>query len=117
MLDERTTSRILAQARPSGTSAVQAYAPGTNRIAHVDKVVITNTTGSAVGGYVFVDADGTTWTEATAVLWNEAIAANHSISIEFANALQLEAGGSIGIRTSTGSALTFTVIGRQTDVR
>lgn len=117
MFQDNRGDKVLAQSRPAGTSAVQAYSPSDNTRALIKRIIVVNTTGSAVGAYAYIDTDGTTFDETTAILWNESVAANHSISIEFEDYTELEAAGAIGVRHSTGNAINFTIIGREMDVQ
>ena len=116
MINDNRGDKILAQARPAGTAAVSAYSPAANRRALISRIVMANTTALAVAAYVYVHASGTTFDETTTILFAKAVPANDSISIDFANYLELEDAGNIGVRHATGSAINFTVIGRLQDV-
>ena len=106
---------LLAQARPGGTSAVEAYvAPAAQRV-EVTRIVVANTTGSAVAMSLFHDdAGGDTFTAATALYFAKSVPANDSIVIAadaVGTGFPLSAGGQIGIQTATADALTFSVYG------
>lgn len=115
----RTTdygSAILAQANPAGTSAVTAYTVGTGKRAIFSQVIIANSTGSAANASVFAHATGTTKTAATALMSAKAISANSSdLTLVFEDGLEIAEGGSVGYQSGTGSALTFTFLGRLLD--
>lgn len=109
---------ILAQSRPSGTSAGDLYSPPAGKRAIVSQIIIANTTGTAANASVFADADGNTKTEATALMFAKSIAANTtdtSLSFAFQSGLELDEAGTLGCTTGTASALTFTVLGRLMD--
>lgn len=103
----------LAQARPAGTSAVTFYT-ATMRT-EVLQLVIANTTGSAAAYSIYHDDDGTTFDATTALAEAVSLAANTAISVLVSQApgcgAVVKSGGSLGIKTGTGSALTFTLYG------
>ena len=103
----------LAQARPSGTSAVSAYACPAATQAVVTTIIICNTTGSNVNASIYVDVDGTTYDATTAIMMASVVAANTMLMIEFANGLPMNknTAGNIAVQSSTGNALTFTING------
>lgn len=103
--------RELAQARPAGTSAVQVYQP--NSIAVITTIIVANTTGSSANYSIYLDKDGTTYTEATALFYSVALAANTTALIEFANGVPITSVGNLAVQTGTGSAITFTVYGME----
>ncbi|MGE0373173.1 MAG: hypothetical protein AB7Q01_14995 [Gammaproteobacteria bacterium] len=115
MINDNHGSTILAQSRPPGATAVNAYSPPTSKIAVLSKVIIANTTGSAADASIYIDADGSTYDETTAILFGKSIGANDSESIEFEDGLELNEDGTIGVQTGTNDALTFTVLGRELD--
>lgn len=109
-------STLLAQARPSGTSAVEGYAAPSQQKVEITRIVVTNTTGSAANASLFHDdAGGSTFDQTTAVhAYAKAVPANDSLVIEASSigtGITLSAGGQLGIQTGTGSALTFSVYG------
>lgn len=109
------SSGILAQSRPAGTSATAAYTVGSNEIVELSKIILANTTGSSAAGSVYIDDDGTTYDETTAILFGKSISANDSQSIEFEDGIALYSGANIAVKQGTGSAITFTIIGRRRD--
>lgn len=115
MAEPFIVTRILAQSRPSGTSNTALYTKGTKKLAHISHLVICNTTGSAVTYRVFLDADGTTYDETTAIYYDVSIGANTTEFVDIDATIEVD-GGSIGIRTSTGSALNFTLMGNVRDI-
>lgn len=92
------------------------YAPTTAKRAFITKVIACNTTGSAAAASLFLDIDGTTYTQVTAIWYGKSVPANDSVEIDFHDGLELKSGGNLAVQTGTGSALTFTVIGRELDI-
>lgn len=109
--------KILAQTRPSGTSAVSVYSPNSGDKAIIKQIIICNTTGSAAAFSIYLDEDGTTYNETTALYFAHNINANDTIPIVFAEEegwLPMnDAAGNLAVQTDTGSALTFTIIGEE----
>jgi hypothetical protein len=103
----------LAQSNPAGTSAVALYT-ATMRT-EVTLLVIANSTGSAAAYSIYHDDDGTTYTAATALAEVVSLAANTSVYLLTSPApgcgLVVKAGGTLAVKTGTGSALTFTLYG------
>lgn len=102
---------LIAQIRPSGTAAVAAMTK--NHPVEVTHIVIANTTGSPADASLYHDDDGKTYSQATALLYGKAVSANDVLTWELP--IRVRAGGSLGIQTDTGSALTFSFYG--TDLR
>lgn len=110
-------SSILAQTNDAGTSTVVLYTVPTGRRAIISQIIVANSTAGAAAASVFAHATGTTRTAATALMYGKSIAPNTSdLSLLFDDGLEIAAGGSIGTQSGTGSALTFTLLGRLLDV-
>lgn len=103
----------LAQSRPSGTSAVTLFTPtlGTE----ITSLVIANTTGTAATYSIYHDNAGTSYAEGTALALNVSLAANTSTVLFVSQSpgcgLTISAGGTIGVKSGTGNALTYTLYG------
>lgn len=107
------SGQLLAQSRPSGTSAVTVF---TGPAARTDltQVIITNTTGSAATFSLYHDDDGTTYDQTTALVYACSISGNTTVIIGSEGAglgIQLSPGGSIGIQSGTSNACTFSIYG------
>ena len=103
---------LLAQSRPAGTTAVTAFAASMRT--EITRIVVCNTTGSAAAFSIYHDDDGTTFDETTALYFGQTLAANTSVVVEAAavgGGVTVADGGAIGIKTGTGSALTFSISG------
>lgn len=113
MSEQTARTTLLAQTRPSSTSAATAYtAPAGTRV-EVKKIVIANTTGSAVTYRLFHHDTGTTYDQTTALAYDVSVPANssHVWSAQEDDGIGLRAGGSVGVRTDTNNALTFSIYG------
>jgi len=111
---------LLAQSRPSNTTATTLYTAGMKT--EVTRIIIANTTGSAATFRLFHDDDdgGTTMDETTALIWDNSIATANYVDIQAyldGAGITIAAGGSLGIRSGTGNALTFSAYGIVSGVR
>ena len=109
---------LLAQSRPSNTTAATLYTAGMKT--EVTRIIIANTTGSAATFRLFHDDDATTMDETTALIWDNSIATANYVDIQAyldGAGITIAAGGSIGIRSGTGNALTFSAYGIVSGVR
>ena len=100
----------LAQIRPGDTlaaTALQESAPW-----EVDLILVSNTTGTAAVFSIYHDADGTTYSEATSLFFESPIEANDVAYIELQDGIaNVNRLGSIGVKSGTTSAGTFTLYG------
>ena len=106
--------KLLAQARPSGTSAVSGYSPPSNFITEITRVLICNTSGSNATFRLFLDDDGTTYDQTTALFWDKLVLADDVAQFpdgDVSNIFINSSSGNLGIRTSVGNALTFNIFG------
>lgn len=103
-------NRILAQNRPSGTSAVTGYTKPSNLPVTINNIVICNTTGSAVSYSVYICKNGTTYDQTTAIAYSVNIPANDTMIIDLSFTLDT-ASGTIGVQSSSANALNFTILG------
>lgn len=115
MADDFEIYRLLAQARPAGTTAVSGYAKPTKKLITVTHIVVVNTTGASANCSLFFDDDGTTYDQTTALVYAMPIGANGTTIFEIPFTMETD-GGNIGIQTGTGSALTFNIFGKVRDV-
>lgn len=102
-----------AQLRPGGTTAVTLFTADV--LTEITRLIACNTTGSPVACRIFHDDDGTTYDQGSALYYDKVIPANDSLDLAAGGhengGLHVDAGGSIGVRTATSSALTFTAYG------
>ncbi len=103
--------RILAQSRPSGTGTTTAYTKPTKAPVTITSIAVCNTTASAVQFSIYVSPTGTTYDQTTALAYSMTIPANDTDIIQFPFTLDT-AGGTVGVQSSTGNALMFTIIGK-----
>lgn len=109
----------LAQTRPANTTAATAFTAVART--EITLIVIANTTASAATARLFHDDDGTTYDQTTALLYDVTVPANSSLFITaetLGSGLTVNnskspgvAAGTIGVRTGTNNALTFTLYG------
>lgn len=102
----------LGQARPADTNAVSIYSPSSNVTAIIKHVVICNSTVLAATYRLFLDVDGTTYSEVTAHSFDVSLAANTSSFLEVYWIIHNQA-GNIAVRSGTANALTFSVYGEE----
>lgn len=102
----------LAQARPSGTTAVSAF---TAKMAtEITRIVVCNTTGVAAKFSLYHDDNGSTFDADTALYVDKSVAANESAVIEAQgpnSGITVSKDGQIGVKTDTANALNFTLYG------
>ena len=111
-------SSLLAQVRPSNTTAATAFT-ATLRT-EITRVLVANTTGSAATFRLFHDDDGSTYDETTALIWDNSIATGAYVDLQAyldGSGITLMPSGTLGVRSGTGSALTFSVYGTVADAR
>lgn len=106
----------LAQSRPANTSAASILSPIEDQIIIIQDIIICNTTTSSVYFRIFLDNDGTTYSEVTAIVYDHELAANDMMILSFgqdsSSGLYMNnPSGNLAIRSSTSLALTFTVNG------
>lgn len=106
--------RLTAQSRPSGTTAGQIYSPPDYTTATDLRVIVCNTSASAATFRLFHDDDGTTYSEATALYWDKSVSSGDAFVIDVGIDMDNSA-GSLGARTDTANALTFTVYGEENE--
>lgn len=106
------TEKQLGQLRPANTTAASLYSPGAGVIAIIKTIYVCNTSASTAKFRIFLDDDGTTYTEATALFWDTPIASDTTVEICTFVAMNNSA-GNLAFRTDTASVLTATVFGAE----
>lgn len=109
---------LAGQLRPANTTAATLYTATLK--SEVTRILIANTTGSAATFRLFHDDDGTTMDETTALVWDNSIAAGAYVDLQAyldGAGITIAAGGSLGCRSGTGNALTFSVYAVVLDAR
>jgi len=103
---------VLGQLRPADTNAASVYSPGASTETQITAIIVCNTSGATATMRVFIDDDGTTYSEITALYWDVPVAANDSISLFFDRGIFMnDATGNLAVRSGVADALTFTVFG------
>ena len=111
-MNQLAPGSLLAQSAPADTNAVALFTASLRT--EITNLLICNTTGSGATARVFLDEGGTTYAASNALYYDVAIAANTTMSVAATSlygGINLAAGDSLGIRTSTGDALTFSLFG------
>ena len=101
----------LGQARENSTNAVSVYSP-TSGTSIIKTIFLANTSGADATFRLFVDDDGTTYTEVTAIAWDVDILANQMIEIDCFIAMD-NASGNFAYRSSVANAITITLFGAE----
>lgn len=107
-----TIGAILAQSRPSDTTAVSAYSPASGVHTEITQILVCETAGNTPTYRIFLDNDGTTYDQTTALFYDNAMAANTTEElIQHGSWWMTNSSGNLAVRTSAGDELTFTVFG------
>jgi hypothetical protein len=104
--------KMLGQLRPADTTAAALYTKAQDAKVWLDQLFICNTTGTTATYRIFIDEDGSTYDETTALYWDVDLATKLSVVIDLKAYLDTT-DGSIGVRTGTNDALTFTLFGEE----
>lgn len=106
---------LLAQTRPSGTSAAAGFTAPSGQSVEITLIVVCNTTGSSADVSLYHDnAGGSTFDQTTALYYAAPVAANTTLTIssqDLGTGIVLSPGAQLGVQTGTASALTFSVYG------
>jgi len=110
---------LLAQLRPSGTSATLAFTSppnvsGRGLQTEITLIAVCNTTGAPASFSIYHHDTGTTYDQTTALYYGVALAANTTdlITIQSPNSgIMMRPGGKLAVQTSVANALTFSIYG------
>jgi hypothetical protein len=102
----------LGQRRDNDTSNHSVYSPGSGVTSIIRSLMVCNTSGATATFRVFVDDDGSTYTEATAVSWDFVVLGGQTIKMDVFIAMN-DASGNIAFRSSVANALTITIFGAE----
>ena len=111
-MENATSASLLAQSRLPNTNAASLYTAVYKT--EITAIYIANNTGSGVAYGVHHDQAGTTYDESNALYFDVTLAANTTTVItngEIGTNITIEPTDSIGIRSATGDALTFSLYG------
>ena len=108
-------AKVLAQARPSGTSAVSLYSP--TELTELDSIIVVNTTGTAATFTLYLDNDGTTYDADSMVYPTTTLAATNGffewVFADGEGVTMNNSSGNFAIKQGTGSALNYTLFGKE----
>lgn len=100
----------LVQSRPSGTGAASVFQP--NSRAFIDTIFVTNVGTTNAKFSIYLDADGTTYTQATALYYQQNINVGTTVEIWMENGIPITSSGNLAVQTDTADVITFSVYGR-----
>ena len=104
--------RLLGQTRPGNTTAAAGYTAVVQT--EITSVLVCNTSSSSAKFRLFHDEGGSSYDQTNALFYDAVIAAGQTVSIHAEeHGLGLEAADTLGVRTDTASALTFSIYGRK----
>ena len=109
---ERDGRQVLAQLRPSSTTAQTLYQPAAGEKVRVESILLTNQSSSGTTYRIYLDADGTTYDATTACgAWDASLPADRALTMDGLE-WPLDSSGSLGIKLADANAVTITVFGR-----
>jgi hypothetical protein len=109
---------LLGQLAPANTTAAALVTAAVRT--EVTLIVICNTTGSAATARLHHDVGGSTYAANNALLYDFSVPANTTTFIEAASefaGFSLDKDDTLGVRTGTADALTFTAYGTRETAR
>ena len=105
-------ARLLGQAMPTDTTAVTIYTKPVDAVVFLDQIIVCNTSGGTPTYRIFHDDDGATYATSNALFYDVPMVANTSVIIDIKGSLYT-ALGTIGVRSSSGNDITFTLYGEE----
>lgn len=103
----------LGQLRPSGTTATSIYSPAASTTAIIKNIVICNTSSTSAKFSIYLDDDGSTYSENTALSFEQSIPAKTTV-VPFEGFFPMNnENGNLAVQTDSANALTFTVSGAE----
>lgn len=105
------TYKVLGQSAPADTNNAALYTVPTGKSAIISAIHVANVTGAAVNARLFVQVNGATAAVGNAIAYDVSIAANSVFALS--EGITLAAADVISVRSSVGSALTFTLFGSE----
>ena len=106
-----TTYKVLGQSAPTTTSNADLLTVGTGKSVVISTISVTNTTGTAATGRIFVRVAGASAAASNALVYDASFAANSTTGITIG--LTLAATDVVTVRTDTANALTFQAFGSE----
>lgn len=107
-------SGLLGQNRPSDTTAVAVVTNENLPVIEITAICVCNSTGSAATFRIHHDVAGSTYDESNALYFDKSVPANDSLWIRAESmgaGISLAKSDTLGVRSDTGDALTFSVYG------
>ena len=94
----------------AGGTPESIYSPGASTTGIIKSIVICNQSASADSYSIFLDDNGTTYTEATALVFDETIAAKTTVILNVYWPMN-DATGNLAVECATTARCTFTAFG------
>jgi hypothetical protein len=115
MNDDLQSGSLLAQVRPSVTTAVQAYASN-DKIAEVHLIKVCNTSGAEADFSIYHDdaVGAQTFDESTALHFEALVASKQTVTLSadsHKTGIVVRRKGKLGVKSSVANALTFSFYG------
>jgi len=104
---------LLAQVAPANTTAATAYTCG-DVPTEITRILVCNTTAVAAAARIFHDDAAASYVAGTALWYDKNIPANETVELTSPSVgagIHLKKSGTIGVRTGTANALTFSIYG------
>ncbi len=105
-----STGKILVQSNFVPTTAASIYTVPTGSTTEITQIIVCNSNAASKEFYIFIDEDGTTYSEATALFWQEALAADTSRILSDLS-IWLPQGANLAVNVETTVTITFTFFG------
>lgn len=106
-----TTYKVLGQSAPTNTSNADLYTVGSGKSAVISTISITNDTGTAATGQIYIRVAGATASLSNALVYNTSFAPNSTTALTFG--ITLAATDVVTVQTGTANALTFMAFGSE----
>ena len=103
----------LAQLRPMELNMITLYSSGVGKRTAIRNFEICNTTNLPAIFSIFLDTDGVTFDETTALHYEQPIPAKTTVTLRKELFMEENTSGSVGLKTNTIDALTFTMNGEE----
>jgi hypothetical protein len=106
-----TIYKVLGQSAPANTSNADLYTVGAGKQAVISSLTVTNDTGTAATGRIFIRVAGAAAGLTNALVYDSTFAANSVNAFTFG--ITLSATDVVTVQTGTSNALTFMAFGSE----
>lgn len=109
-MTRREANEILAQNRVNSTSATSIFSPAAGKQYFLRELKACNVTTNPVSFCVYLDIDGTTYSEATAIYFNVVLEAGETWELDVSLPMY-DSSGNFAVKSSVANAITYTLSG------